>query len=92
MTTMQLLAMQYNFKALIPLERVASDYIYTDKMISGTELHRKAKKQEFGFACVNVGTDKHARYLVPIESLAAWLDSIKNDAQLDHKAMHQKSP
>ncbi|WP_062498413.1 pyocin activator PrtN family protein [Moraxella lacunata] len=84
MTTMQLLAMQYGFKAMIPLEIVAKDYL-TD--ISKTELHRKAKEQKFGFACVNTGTDKRPRYLVPLENLASWLDSTKKETELDHRAM-----
>ncbi len=84
MNTMQFLAMQYNFKPLVPLEVVAKDYLAT---ISQTELHRKARTQQLGFACVNTGSDKRPRYFVPIESLAAWVDSIKRDAELDHRAM-----
>lgn len=85
MTTMQLLAMQYGFKALIPLENVANDYLSD---ISKTELHRKAKNQQLNFACINTGSDKRPKYLVPIESLAGWIDAIKNEATLDHRAMH----
>ena len=83
MTTIQLLAMQYNFQAMIPLERVANDYL---GQLSQTELHRKAKAQEFGFATVNTRTEKKPKYYVPIESLAVWLDALKREAALDHQA------
>lgn len=85
MTTMQMLVMQYGFKALIPLETVAKDYLSN---ISTTELHRKAKNQQLGFACVNTGSDKRPKYLVPVENLASWIDSLKTEAVLDHQAMH----
>lgn len=84
MTTMQLLAMQYGFKALIPLENVANDYL---SELTKTELHRKAKNQQLDFACVNTGSDKRPKYLVPIENLANWIDRMKREAELDHRAM-----
>lgn len=85
MTTMQMLAMQYNFRTLIPLHTVAEDFC---NKITKTELHRKAKNQQLGFACVNTGTEKRPNYVVPIESLAAWIDTIKNNAIQDHQAMN----
>lgn len=88
-TTMQLLAMQYNFQSIIPLERVADDYL---GKISKTELHRQAKAQKFGFATLNTRTEKNPKYYVPIESLAAWLDKLKKEAILDHKATHNQKP
>ena len=85
MTTMQMLAMQYGFRALIPLDMIANDYL---SGLTKTELHRKAKNQQLGFACVNTGSDKRPKYLVPVENLAIWIDSIKKEAVLDHQAMH----
>lgn len=84
MTTMQLLAMQYGFRALIPLDMIANDYL---SELTKTELHRKAKNQQLDFACVNTGSDKRPKYLVPIENLANWIDRMKREAELDHRAM-----
>lgn len=85
LSVLQLLTVQYGCKPLIPLEQVAQDYLSS---INKTELHRKASKMQLGFAVVNTGTDKRPKYLVPIESLAAWLDAIKQTAIADHRAMH----
>lgn len=84
MTTMQMLAMQYGFRALIPLDMIANDYL---SELTKTELHRKAKNQQLDFACVNTGSDKRPKYLVPIENLANWIDRMKREAELDHRAM-----
>jgi len=65
--TEQMLIMRYGFTPLIPLEKVASDYL---PPLTKPELHRKAKHGQLGFSVVNNGSESKPAYYVPSASLA----------------------
>lgn len=82
--TEQMLIMRYGFTPLIPLDKVASDYL---PPLTKPELHRKAKHGQLGFSVVNNGSESKPAYYVPLASLAAWIDHEISEANSDHLAM-----
>ena len=67
--TIKLLMMEYDFRALIPLEEINEKLFQYER----TTMIKMAKAHKFPFPCRRMGSQK-SPYMVKIEDLAKYID------------------
>jgi len=85
MNTLFLLMAEFNGRAAVPLEEVASKYLGTTDKIT---LSRKARSGQLPFPAFRAEQSQKAPWLVNINDLAAYLDKERDKANNDWQQAH----
>lgn len=83
MNTLYLLMAQYDGKAQVPLDVIASDYLNMGE----AKAKRLAAVQGLPFPVMRGGDSQKARWVVDLRDLSAYLDKQREEAIATHQRM-----